>query len=194
VSKLLPTNHHEDKTLLGFWMFIMTDIIIFSSLFATYAVLRNNTAGGPAGADIFNLPFVLTETIILLISSLTSGLMLLSARNGNRTMAIAWLLVTILLGASFLALEIYEFNLLISEGHSWATSGFLSSYFTLVGTHGAHIATGLIWGTLLFIMISRKGLDSFSLRRITLFSYFWHFLDIVWIFIFTIVYLLGVSK
>lgn len=194
MNKLLPTNHHEDKTLLGFWMFIMTDIIIFSSLFATYAVLRNNTAGGPSGADIFNLPFVLTETIILLISSLTSGLMLLSARNGNRTMAIAWLLVTILLGASFLALEIYEFNLLINEGHSWTASGFLSSYFTLVGTHGAHIATGLIWATLLFIMLAKKGLDSFSLRRITLFSYFWHFLDIVWIFIFTIVYLLGVSK
>lgn len=194
MKKLIPTNHHEDKTLLGFWMFIMTDIIIFSSLFATYAVLRNNTAGGPSGADIFNLPFVLTETIILLISSLTSGLMLLSARNGNRTMAIAWLLVTILLGASFLALEIYEFNLLINEGHSWTASGFLSSYFTLVGTHGAHIATGLIWATLLFIMLAKKGLDSFSLRRITLFSYFWHFLDIVWIFIFTIVYLLGVSK
>jgi heme/copper-type cytochrome/quinol oxidase subunit 3 len=109
-------------------------------------------------------------------------------------MAIAWLLVTILLGASFLALEIYEFNLLINEGHSWTASGFLSSYFTLVGTHGAHIATGLIWATLLFIMLAKKGLDSFSLRRITLFSYFWHFLDIVWIFIFTIVYLLGVSK
>ena len=194
MKKLIPTNHHEDKTLLGFWMFIMTDIIIFATLFATYAVLRNNTAGGPSGADIFNLPFVLTETIILLISSLTSGLMLLSARNGNRTMAIAWLLVTILLGASFLALEIYEFNLLINEGHSWTASGFLSSYFTLVGTHGAHIATGLIWATLLFIMLAKKGLDSFSLRRITLFSYFWHFLDIVWIFIFTIVYLLGVSK
>lgn len=185
---------HDDKTLLGFWMFIMTDVIIFSSLFATYAVLRNNTAGGPADSDIFNLPFVLNETIILLVSSLTSGLMLLSALRGSRSLAIFWLVVTTLLGASFLALELHEFNLLLAEGHSWQTSGFLSAYFTLVGTHGAHITAGLIWSIVLLFVIIKQGLGSFTLKRLTLFSYFWHFLDIVWIFIFTIVYLLGVMK
>lgn len=185
---------HEQKDLsksyFGFWVYLMTDCILFASLFATYAVLRSNTNGGP-GPDLFDLPYILIETILLLISSFTCGLAVLAARNKQTTQVIIWLVTTFIFGAAFVSMEVWEFSNLIKEGETWARSGFLSAYFTLVGTHGLHILAGLLWIIVLTAQIARVGLTSPSLKRLTLFSLFWHFLDIVWIFIFTIVYLMG---
>lgn len=180
------------KTTLGFWVYLMTDCVLFASLFAAYAVLRNNTAGGVGGSEIFDLPFVLVETLVLLTSSFTCGLALLSAYRRDKTGVFAWLGVTFLLGASFLGMELYEFTQLVQEGHSWRASAFLSAFFTLVGTHGLHITAGLLWMTVLLRQVYKRGFSPSNLRRLTMFSLFWHFLDIVWIFIFTIVYLMGV--
>ena len=180
-----------DRALLGFWIYLMTDLIMFAVLFAAFAVLRNNTFGGPSGAELFSMPFVLAETIILLMSSFTCGLMTLSANSGHvKTMAL-WLTVTFALGVSFLSLEFTEFSRLIAEGNSWTRSAFLSSFFGLVGTHGLHITAGLLWASVLAFGLWFRGLTSSAVRKLTLFSMFWHFLDIVWIFIFTIVYLLS---
>ncbi|MEX0881537.1 MAG: cytochrome o ubiquinol oxidase subunit III [Candidatus Saccharimonadales bacterium] len=184
----------ESKTVFGFWVYLMTDCVLFASLFATFAVLRNNTFGGVSGQEIFSLPFVLAETLILLTSSFSVGLAWLAARQGNRQMVLTWLTVTSLLGAAFLTLEIREFNHLYQEGNSWRRSAFLTSFFTLVGTHGAHITAGLVWMSTLLIRIYRGGLFKSSLKKITMLSLFWHFLDVVWIFIFTIVYLMGIIK
>jgi cytochrome o ubiquinol oxidase subunit 3 len=181
----------NDKNLFGFWIYLMTDCVLFASLFATFAVLRSSTFGGPSGSEIFNLPFVLTETIILLTSSFTCGLGMLAAQKNDRRMVLAWFGLTFLLGLAFLILEIHEFRNLVAQGDSWRRSGFLTSFFTLVGTHGAHITIGLTWMAALLIRIWRTGLNSGNLRKLTALSYFWHFLDVVWIFIFTIVYLLG---
>jgi cytochrome o ubiquinol oxidase subunit 3 len=181
----------DQKTLFGFWIYIMTDCVLFASLFATYAVLHNNTFGGEPGSTLFGMPFVLTETLLLLTSSFTCGLAVLAARERDRRMTIIWLLITYVLGISFLGMELHEFSNLVSEGNSWRRSAFLSSFFTLVGTHGLHITIGLIWSVVLMLKISAGGFSRSLLRRLTMFSMFWHFLDIVWIFIFTIVYLMG---
>lgn len=181
------------KTTAGFWAYLMTDCILFASLFAAYAVLRNNTAGGVAGADIFDMPFVLAETLILLTSSFTCGLAMLAAYRRDRTAVLAWFGVTFLLGAAFLTLEMTEFAHLVREGNSWRASAFLSSFFTLVGTHGLHITVGLLWMLTLLVQIWKRGFTHANMRRLTMFSLFWHFLDIVWIFIFSIVYLMGVA-
>ena len=183
------TDH--SKTLIGFWVYLMTDCVLFASLFAVFAVLRNNTNGGPGGAELFNLPFVLVETIILLTSSFVCGLMLLAAQRKARTYVVAALAVIFLLGLSFIALELTEFRHLVQEGDSWRRSGFLSAFFTLVGTHGLHITVGLLWMIVMITQIARKGLIDPVLRRLSLFAMFWHFLDVVWIFIFSLVYLLG---
>jgi cytochrome o ubiquinol oxidase subunit III len=184
--------HVAAKTNFGFWMYLMTDCVLFATLFATYAVLRNNTYGGPGAADLFSLSFVLVETLILLISSLTSGLAVLAARALNKRLVLVWLGVTFLLGLAFVAMELHEFITLVHEGNSWQRSGFLSAFFTLVGTHGLHIMSGLIWIVVLASQISERGLTVHTGRRLGVFSLFWHFLDIVWIFIFTFVYLMGV--
>lgn len=169
----------------------MTDCLLFASLFATYAVLYRNTAGGPSGYQLFDLKNVLAETLILLTSSFTCGLAMLAAHKNERDKTILWFLVTFALGIAFLALEITEFRHFVAVGDSWRRSGFLSAFFTLVGTHGLHITIGLLWmGTLLW-QVFRKGLKGSIVKRLTLLSMFWHFLDIVWIFIFTIVYLHG---
>ncbi len=184
---------HEtnDKVIFGFWVYLMTDLIMFAALFAAYAVLRNNTFGGPAGKELFSLPFVLIETLILLTSSFTTGLGMLAARRNDKNQTLTWFGITFLLGASFLALELNEFSRLIAEGHSPQKSAFLSSFFTLVGTHGLHITVGLLWIMTMMIQIVRSGLTTNNVRKLTCLSLFWHFLDIVWIFIFTIVYLMG---
>lgn len=182
----------DSKTMLGFWIYLMTDCVLFASLFATYAVLQGSTFGGPSGKELFDLPFVLIETLLLLTSSFTAGLAVLGLHQRSRRQVVAWFTVTFILGASFLAMELTEFSKLASEGNSWSRSGFLSAFFTLVGTHGLHIATGLLWmGVVLYQVISRGLTESIS-RRLVLLSLFWHFLDIIWIFIFTIVYLMGV--
>jgi cytochrome o ubiquinol oxidase subunit 3 len=173
-------------------MYLMTDCVLFASLFATYVVLRNNTNGGPSGKDIFDLNFVLVETMLLLTSSFVCGLAMLAARISKTRLLLIGLLITFLLGAGFLGMELSEFSHLVAEGNSWRHSAFLSGFFTLVGTHGLHITVGLLWMAVLVIRIMRQGLTPTSIKRLTLFSLFWHFLDVIWIFIFSIVYLLGV--
>jgi cytochrome o ubiquinol oxidase subunit 3 len=181
------------KTEFGFWVYLMTDLILFATLFATYAVLRNNTFGGPGGHELFDLPFVLIETMILLTSSYTSGLGILAAHRLDKRKVLMWFGITALLGLAFVSMELYEFHHLYAEGNSWRRSGFLSAFFTLVGTHGLHISVGLLWMTTLLVKIYRKGLSTATIRKLGLLSMFWHFLDVVWIFIFTIVYLIGVA-
>lgn len=181
----------DDKTPFGFWVYIMTDCVLFATLFATYAVLQGNTAGGPGAKDLFSLPFVLVETLILLTSSFICGLAMLAMHRRDARQVLVWLAVTFLLGAAFLTMELTEFHKLAAEGNSWTRSGFLSAFFTLVGTHGLHILTGLIWTAVLGWQILKRGIVPATARRLTLFSIFWHFLDVVWIFIFTMVYLLG---
>lgn len=186
--------HHEaeanDRAQFGFWVYLMTDLLMFAILFATYAVLRGNVAGGPSGKDLFSLPVALSETLILLTSSFTAGLGMLAARSNKKGQVLAWFGVTFLLGVSFLVLELREFGHFIAEGHTWQTSAFLSSFFTLVGTHGLHISFGLLWMGISLVVIMVRGLNPSMVRKLTLLSLFWHFLDIVWIFIFTIVYLM----
>lgn len=182
------------RTSIGFWVYLMTDCLLFASLFATYVVLRDATAGGPSGVDIFEMPLVLTETIILLVSSFTCGLALLGLKARKTRQVLAALGLTFILGLAFLSIELTEFAKLISEGHSWQQSAFLSGFFVLVGTHGLHILVGLIWATTLIAVLLRKGMTLKFTRQLTLFGLFWHFLDLVWIFVFTVVYLMGVAK
>lgn len=182
---------NTSKPLFGFWVYIMTDCVLFATLFATYAVLRNNTYGGPDAKELFSMPYVLAETLILLTSSFTAGLALLAVHAKKKSAMLVALVITFILGASFLSLELHEFNNLYQEGHSWRASAFLSAFFTLVGTHGLHITSGLIWLGALTAQFFKKGFTDAFTKRLTLFGMFWHFLDIVWIFIFTIVYLLG---
>lgn len=185
---------HNSESIFGFWVYLMTDCVLFATLFATFAVLRDNTFGGPSGRELFSMPFVLTETLILLTSSFTVGLAILAAHRRARKQVLSWLAVTFLLGLTFLGLEISEFTNLYHEGNSWQRSGFLSAFFTLVGTHGLHITAGLTWILVIMARIARHGLGVINVRRLTCLSLFWHFLDIIWIFIFTIVYLLGETR
>lgn len=192
-AELSHRQENDSKAMLGFWIYLMTDCVLFASLFATFAVLRSGTNGGPAGNELFSLPFVLTETIILLVSSFTAGLALLAARQLKQTQTLIFLGITMVLGLFFLTMEVSEFLKLHHEGASWHSSAFLSAFFTLVGTHGLHILSGLIWATVLFVSIAKRGIVGPALKRVGMFSLFWHFLDIIWIFIFTIVYLFGVA-
>lgn len=186
-------NHQEtsERAALGFWIYLMTDLIMFAVLFATYAVLRNNTFGGPNALELFSLPFVFVETLILLTSSFTIGLATLALHRKDKNQIMLWLTVTSVLGLAFLSMEIYEFRNLIAEGASWQTSAFLSSFFTLVGTHGLHIAVGILWILISIAIVHRTGLTPAMSSRLARLSVYWHFLDLVWIFIFTSVYLMG---
>lgn len=191
-------DHHHDhdaeassKVVFGFWVYIMSDCILFSMIFATYAVLHGHTYGGPGGKELFSMPYVLVETFILLTSSFTYGLAMLGAHKGNKSQVMTWLFITFLLGFSFICMEVNEFHHLIAEGNGPQRSAFLSSFFTLVGTHGLHVTCGLIWMIMLMLQVSKHGLTSITTRKLTCLSLFWHFLDIVWIFVFTIVYLMG---
>lgn len=186
---------HQDtfsKTILGFWMYLMTDCILFATLFATYAVLHNGTFGGPSSKDLYSLPLSFLETMILLCSSVTCGFAMLSALKDQTLNVLRWCSITFLLGALFLGLELREFTHLVQEGNSWTRSAFLSAFFTLVGTHGLHITIGLFWLAVLMVQIFRNGINICTFRRLAVFSLFWHFLDVIWIFIFSFVYLMGV--
>jgi cytochrome o ubiquinol oxidase subunit 3 len=183
---------HKDSTVVfGFWMYLMTDLVLFAALFAVFAVLRGPEFGGSDIRNIFSLPYVLIETIVLLSSSFTCGLAMLAARDASVRGVFAWLLTTLVLGAVFVGMEISEFNDLIAQGYGPSKNGFLSSYFTLVGTHGTHVTIGLLWLIALMVAVAKRGLSRSTMRKLALFSMFWHFLDIVWIFIFTIVYVMG---
>ena len=181
----------NDRVMFGFWVYLMTDLLMFAVLFAVYAVLHGNTAGGPTGDQLFSQPQALAETLILLTSSFTCGVGMIAARRGNKNQVLAWFGLTFLLGAAFLSLELQEFAEFIQEGHTMSSNAFLSSFFVLVGTHGVHIISGLFWMlvTLLYVLV--RGLNRQLVRKLALLSLFWHFLDIVWIFIFTIVYLMA---
>ena len=186
---------HQDtfsKTTLGFWTYLMTDCLLFATLFVTYAVMHGVTFGGPSSNELFDLNTAFAETMILLFSSVTCGLAVLSAVKGKNSHIIFWLAVTFILGASFIALELHEFQQMVSEGHDWTVSAFLSSFFTLVGTHGLHVSFGLLWMAVMICQVLWQGLNVDTFRRLIVFSLFWHFLDLIWIFIFTLVYLAGV--
>ncbi len=188
-----PNQDTFSKTILGFWIYIMTDCIIFATLFTTYAVLHTSTFGGPGPHQLFELRTPLIETIVLLVSSFTCGLGLLAASRNKRNAIIGWFLLTFLFGLSFVVMEVNEFSHFVHQGHTWQRSAFLSSFFTLVGTHGFHVSIGLLWLVVLVIQLVSRGLNVDTFRRLVCFNMFWHFLDLVWIFIFTFVYLMALA-
>jgi cytochrome o ubiquinol oxidase subunit 3 len=175
----------------GFWIFILSDMIMFSALFAAYAVLSGNTAGGPTGAELFNIRNIFIETMCLLLSSYTCGIGVLSAERGQPTLFLVFAIFTFALGAAFLVIEATEFARMVEIGAGPSRSGFLSAFFTLVGTHGVHVASGLVALVYLVAQVLVKGLRPAVLRRLLCWSLFWHALDIVWVGVFTLVYLMG---
>jgi cytochrome o ubiquinol oxidase subunit III len=192
-SRYYVREHHpENGTKLGFWIYLMSDCLIFACLFATYAVLGRNYAGGPSGAELFNLPLVAVNTAFLLLSSITYGFAMLESQRKRLGSAILWLGITGLFGLAFLGLELYEFSHLIHEGAGPQRSAFLSAFFALVGTHGLHVSFGIIWLVTLMFQLNRHGLIPENRRRLACLSMFWHFLDVIWIGVFTFVYLMGV--
>lgn len=178
-----------DRTMFGFWIYLMTDLIMFSVLFAVYAVLNGNTVGGESARDLLSLPLALQSTLLLLTSSFTCGIAMIAARRYDKAKTILWFGVTFILGAIFLSLEMKEFAELVHEGQTLQTNAFTSAFFVLVGTHGLHITLGLLWIAVTLGYTIKRGLNSNMVRKLALISLFWHFLDIVWIFIFTVVYL-----
>ncbi len=182
---------HGDLSVFGFWVYLMTDCIVFGCLFTSFAVLRHQFAGGPTAQSVFELNGVAIETALLLISSLTYGFAMLQARKKNKGAVMGWLVITALLGAGFLYYEIEEFCHLVSVGAAPNVSAFWSAFFTLVSTHGLHVTLGIIWMIVLMIQMSSKGLTSRMITRLTCLSLFWHFLDVVWICVFSFVYLLS---
>ncbi len=183
---------HESLKILGFWIFLVTDCILFACLFATYMVLRTHTDGGPTGKELFEVPGFVAETFILLTSSFTSGLATLAMNKGKLKNMIGWLIVTAALGLAFVGLEISEFTKMAMEGATISRSAFLSSFFTLVGTHGLHVSLGLCWMVALMFQLARRGITAVTRRKVFIVGLYWHFLDAVWIFLFTVVYLMGV--
>ena len=191
--------HHHDhdteatsKVVFGFWVYIMSDCILFSCFFASYAVLHANVFGGPGPKELFDLNYVMIETFLLLTSSFTYGLATLAMTKENKAQVMLWLFFTFLLGLGFIGMEINEFHHLLIEGNGPSRSAFLSSFFGLVGLHGLHVTCGLIWMALLMVQVYKRGLTAIVKRKLSCLSLFWHFLDIIWIFVFTVVYLMGV--
>lgn len=192
LSNDVHMEHFDDsKNVFGFWIYIMTDCILFASLFAVYAVLHTHTFGGLHAKELFSLSFVLKETLLLLTSSYTYGLAMLARNNKSRSSVTSWMWVTFVLGFCFIAMELYEFHNLYLEGHLWSKNAFLSSFFTLVATHGIHVTVGLIWMIGLIFQINIHGLTPTTKIKLSCLGLFWHFLDIVWIFVFSVVYLMG---
>ncbi|MEZ5702370.1 MAG: cytochrome o ubiquinol oxidase subunit III [Burkholderiaceae bacterium] len=184
--------HPENGTSLGFWLYLMSDCLIFAALFATYGVLGRSYAAGPTGAELFDLKLVVINTAFLLFSSITFGFAMLRKQLGDVKGTLLWLAVTGFFGLCFLGLELYEFHHLIQEGAGPQRSAFLSAFFALVGTHGLHVSFGLVWMVVLMVQIGQRGLIHENKRRLMCLSMFWHFLDVVWIGVFTFVYLMGV--
>ncbi|RZF23863.1 cytochrome o ubiquinol oxidase subunit III [Paraburkholderia sp. UYCP14C] len=183
-------DHPQSHSVFGFWVYLMTDCMLFAALFATFSVLRHQFAGGPTGHDLFDLSGVALGTAVLLLSSITYGFAMLGVPRGRGGIVLGWLVITFILGASFLALELREFSQLIAEDAGPQRSAFLSAFFTLVAAHGIHVFFGLLWMLVLMIQVLRvPGLGEQEVRRLTCLSLFWHFLDVVWIFVFSFVYL-----
>ena len=185
--------HHEEgsSTMLGFWLYLMSDCLIFAMLFAVFGVLGGNYAAGPGPQQLFDLKLVAINTSLLLFSSITYGLAMVAMQARRKGQVLAWLAVTGLLGLGFLGIELYEFAHLLHQGAGPQRSAFLSSFFVLVGTHGLHVAFGCIWLVTLMLQVQRLGLTAPNRRRLMCLSMFWHFLDVVWIGVFTFVYLMG---
>lgn len=192
----LHEHEHPDgySTTLGFWIYLMSDCLIFGMLFATYAVLGGNYAGGPGPKDLFDLKLVAINTSMLLFSSITYGFAMIAMQNGSKKGLIGWLILTLAFGLTFLGIELYEFHHLIEEGAGPQRSAFLSAFFTLVGTHGLHVTFGSIWLVTLLFQVGKHGLNAANQRRLSCLSLFWHFLDVVWIGVFTFVYLMGALR
>ncbi|WWO99744.1 MAG: cytochrome o ubiquinol oxidase subunit III [Candidatus Dasytiphilus stammeri] len=183
----------DDTKTFGFWIYLMSDCVLFASLFATYVVMLNGTADGPIGREIFSLPFVLVETFFLLFSSVTygMGMMAIKKYDNKPYEVLIWLSLTLILGCTFVGMEFYEFHNLITDNYGPNRSGFLSGFFTLVGTHGVHVISGLVWMIVLMYQIVLRGRTRNIITRMACLSLFWHFLDVIWICVFTLVYLLG---
>ena len=175
----------------GFWLFVLSDMVLFSALFASYATLVHATDGGPTTSQLFDRNLVAIETVALLLSSFVCGLAMITAKRQNMAWTQIWLLITGLLGLVFIGIELFEFSKMIGEGAGPQRSAFLSSFFTLVGCHGAHVTAGLLWLGTMMAQIRAKGFRQDIIRRLLCFSVFWHALDIIWVAIFTIVYLIG---
>ncbi len=186
-----PDHPEGGSTMLGFWLYLMSDCLIFAMLFAAYGVLGGNYAAGPGPKDLFELPLVAVNTAMLLFSSITYGFAMLAMAKNRKGATQAWLLVTALFGMAFIGIELHEFAGLIHESATPMRSGFLTAFFSLVGTHGLHVTFGLIWLFTLFVQIGAKGLIPANQRRLMCLSLFWHFLDVIWIGVFTFVYLMG---
>lgn len=188
--------HHDDTaiTVFGFWTYLMSDLILFGSLFIAFGVLYHHAPAGPTAHELFShsLGYVLVETMALLISSVTFGFAVLARYKNDVAKTLSWLWITFIFGAVFVGMEVYEFNKLVHEGAGPNVSAFLSSFFALVGTHGLHVTSGLIWMLVLMYQIKTQGLNTTTTRRLACLSLFWHFLDIVWICVFSLVYLNGV--
>ncbi|MFC3568148.1 cytochrome o ubiquinol oxidase subunit III [Paracoccus simplex] len=189
----LEPHHHPEgaSTSLGFWVYLMSDCLMFAVLFAVYGVLGTSFAAGPGPKDLFDLELVAVNTAMLLLSSITFGFAMLAMGKGDKRVTLRWLAVTLFFGLCFLGIELYEFHHLIHVGAGPQRSGFLSAFFTLVGTHGLHVTFGSIWLVTLMVQITRTGLIPANQRRMVCLSMFWHFLDVIWIGVFTFVYLLG---
>ena len=192
VFYLTEEHHPENSTMLGFWLYLMSDCLIFAVLFATHGVLGRNYAAGPSPADLFDLRIVALNTAMLLFSSITYGFAMLQMERNAKMETLVWLGITGVFGAAFLGLELYESYHLIHEGAGPTRSAFLSSFFTLVGTHGLHVTFGIIWLITLMVQVKKRGLTPENRRRLMCLSMFWHFLDVIWIGVFSFVYLLGV--
>ncbi|HYK73218.1 MAG TPA: cytochrome aa3 quinol oxidase subunit III [Pseudoneobacillus sp.] len=194
VDTSLPLEYQTEQSrlnILGFWIFLGAEVILFATLFSVYGVLGNRHAGGPTQQDLFVFKDAMIMTLILLTSSFTCGLAIFEMRRHNKKGLLAWLVVTLLLGASFLFLEINEFTHYVHEGATMQTSAFLSSFFVLVGTHGLHVTMGIGWAILIIIQLLTRGLTPVTARKTFIIGLYWHFLDVVWIFVFTFVYLAG---
>ncbi len=189
---LREEHHPENGTLLGFWVYLMSDCLVFACLFAAYGVLGRNYAAGPSGAELFDLRLVAVNTALLLLSSITYGFAVIEMQRARQGATLAWLALTGLLGAGFVAIELTEVAHLIHEGAGPQRSAFLSSFFALVSTHGLHVSFGIVWLLVLMVQVGRFGLIGANRRRLMCLSMFWHFLDVVWIGVFTFVYLMGV--
>ncbi|WP_413993751.1 cytochrome o ubiquinol oxidase subunit III [Labrys okinawensis] len=188
-------DHPEgSSTMLGFWIYLMSDCLIFAILFATFGVLGGNYAAGPSPRDVFELPLVALNTSMLLLSSITYGFAMLSMMDNRVGATQGWLAITALFGMAFVGIELYEFHHLIMDGATPQRSGFLSAFYTLVSTHGLHVSTGLLWMFTLMVQVARYGLTAANRRRLMCLSLFWHFLDIIWIGVFTFVYLMGILR
>jgi cytochrome o ubiquinol oxidase subunit 3 len=182
------------STLLGFWIYLMSDCLIFAILFAAYGVLGGNYAAGPGPSDLFELPLIAVNTAMLLFSSMTYGFAMIGMQRGRVREVQGWLIATALFGAAFLSIELYEFSHLIGEGATPQRSAFLSAFFTLVGTHGLHVTFGLVWLGTLLVQLAQHGLCEANRRRLLCLSLFWHFLDLIWVGVFTFVYLMGMLR